>query len=130
MTALSLFYLNEQTWMDASDRSVRCHERTKAPSELVVDQADAAKHYADARRIRVRERKSIFQTVVAPADGTVAAAVGNGDFGTSPFFGQLLDEPQLGTAGCPRNLMRPSAPLRTSTVSHGQYALNCVSKPE
>jgi len=24
-----------------------------------------------------------------PADGTNAAAAGNGDFGTSPFFGQL-----------------------------------------
>jgi hypothetical protein len=39
------------------------------------------------------KRKSVFQTVIAPADGTITAALGNGDFGTSPFFGQLSDEP-------------------------------------
>jgi hypothetical protein len=27
--------------------------------------------------------------VIVPADGTRAATVGNGDFGTSPIFGQL-----------------------------------------
>jgi hypothetical protein len=30
-----------------------------------------------------------------PADGTRAANVGTGDFGTSPIFGQLSDKPQL-----------------------------------
>ena len=30
-----------------------------------------------------------------PADGTRAATVGNGDFGTSPIFGQLSDKPLL-----------------------------------
>jgi hypothetical protein len=29
------------------------------------------------------------------ADGTKAATAGNGDFGTSPIFGQLSDKPQL-----------------------------------
>ena len=49
----------------------------------------------DAVRIRIHENLSIFQTVTVPADGTITAAVGNGDFGTSPFFGQLSDEPWL-----------------------------------
>lgn len=44
-------------------------------------------------RIRVHARKSIFQTVIVPADGNITATVGNGDFGTSPFFGQLSGEP-------------------------------------
>ena len=30
-----------------------------------------------------------------PADGTSAATEGNGDFGTSPIFGQLSDKPTL-----------------------------------
>ena len=30
--------------------------------------------------------------VIVPADGTSAATGGNGDFGTSPIFGQLSDE--------------------------------------
>jgi hypothetical protein len=30
-----------------------------------------------------------------PADSTTAATVRNGDFGTSPFFEQLSDKPQL-----------------------------------
>ena len=34
------------------------------------------------------ERNSILNVIV-PADGTRAATVGNGDFGTSPIFGQL-----------------------------------------
>jgi hypothetical protein len=33
--------------------------------------------------------------LIVPADGTSAAAVGNGDFGTSPFFGQLSGKPRL-----------------------------------
>ena len=40
-------------------------------------------------------REATSQTVGMPADGAIAATAGNGDFGTSPFFGQLLDEPQL-----------------------------------
>ena len=48
---------------------------------------------ASANRIRVHEHKSIFRIV--PADGTTAATVRNGDFGTSPFFEQLSDKPQL-----------------------------------
>jgi hypothetical protein len=33
--------------------------------------------------------------VIVPADGTSAATVGNGDFGTSPIFGQLSGKPLL-----------------------------------
>src|SRR6266852_2806643 len=33
--------------------------------------------------------------LIVPADGTRAATVGNGDFGTSPIFGQLSDKPLL-----------------------------------
>jgi hypothetical protein len=29
-----------------------------------------------------------IRSVVVPTDGTSAATAGNGDFGTSPFFGQ------------------------------------------
>jgi hypothetical protein len=36
-----------------------------------------------------------FQSIVGPADGALAATVENGEFGTSPFFEQLFDEPQL-----------------------------------
>jgi hypothetical protein len=38
---------------------------------------------------------SLFQSVIVPADGATAATVRNGDFGTSPFFEQLSDKPQL-----------------------------------
>src|ERR1700737_1265326 len=38
------------------------------------------------------ERDSILNVVV-PADGTRAATAGNGDFGTSPIFGQLSGKP-------------------------------------
>jgi hypothetical protein len=38
------------------------------------------------------ERNSILNVIV-PADGTRAATVGNGDFGTSPIFGQLSGKP-------------------------------------
>jgi hypothetical protein len=34
-------------------------------------------------------------SVILPADGTRTATVGNGDFGTSPLFGQLSDKPLL-----------------------------------
>jgi hypothetical protein len=40
------------------------------------------------------ERNSIW-SVIVPADGTRAATVGNGDFGTSAFFGLLSDKPLL-----------------------------------
>jgi hypothetical protein len=36
------------------------------------------------------DRSSIW-SVIVPADGTSAATEGNGDFGTSPIFGQLSD---------------------------------------
>jgi hypothetical protein len=39
------------------------------------------------------KRKVSFSDCYAPADGTITAAVVNGDFGTSPFFGQLSGEP-------------------------------------
>ena len=48
-----------------------------------------------ADRIRVHARKSTFQTIIVPTDGTITATVGNGDFGTSPFFAQLSGEPSL-----------------------------------
>jgi hypothetical protein len=38
---------------------------------------------------------SLFQKIIVPADGATAATVLNGDFGTSPFFEQLSDKPQL-----------------------------------
>lgn len=40
------------------------------------------------------ERNSIWSIIVL-ADGTRAATACNGDFGTSAFFGQLLDKPLL-----------------------------------
>ena len=40
------------------------------------------------------DRSSIW-SVIVPADGTSAATEGNGDFGTSPIFGQLSDKPLL-----------------------------------
>jgi hypothetical protein len=40
------------------------------------------------------DRNSIW-SVIVPADGTSAATDGNGDFGTSPIFGQLSDKPAL-----------------------------------
>ena len=40
------------------------------------------------------ERNSIW-SVIVPADGTRAATAANGDFGTSPIFGQLSDKPLL-----------------------------------
>jgi hypothetical protein len=38
-------------------------------------------------------------SVIVPADGTRAATVCNGDFGTSPIFGQLSDKPLLASIG-------------------------------
>jgi hypothetical protein len=40
---------------------------------------------------RASECNSI-SCVIVPADGTRAATIRNGDFGTSPFFGQLADK--------------------------------------
>jgi hypothetical protein len=48
-----------------------------------IDQADLA--WADATLLGV----------FVPADGTRAATMRNGDFGTSPIFGQLSDKPLL-----------------------------------
>ena len=41
----------------------------------------------------------LFQNIIVPADGTSAATMRNGDFGTSPFFEQLSDKPQLACVG-------------------------------
>ena len=41
-----------------------------------------------------RERNSSW-SVIVPTDGTRAANMGTGDFGTSPIFGQLSDKPLL-----------------------------------
>jgi hypothetical protein len=43
------------------------------------------------------KRNSIW-SVIVPADGTRAAILGNGDFGTSPIFVQLSDKPLLASA--------------------------------
>ena len=51
------------------------------------------------------ERYSILNVIV-PADGTRAATVGNGDFGTSPIFGQLSGKP----AACLCSLYGVSGP--------------------
>jgi len=40
------------------------------------------------------ERNSIW-SIIVPADGTRTATAGNGDFGTSPIFGQLSGKPLL-----------------------------------
>jgi len=47
------------------------------------------------RMLIASEHKRLFLSVIAPADGTTAATVTNGDFGTSPFFGQLWGKPLL-----------------------------------
>jgi hypothetical protein len=39
-----------------------------------------------------RQTQLYFLSVIVPADGTSAASRGNGDFGTSPIFGQLSDK--------------------------------------
>jgi len=38
---------------------------------------------------------ALFGVVIVPADGTSPATEGNGDFGTSPIFGQLSGKPLL-----------------------------------
>jgi hypothetical protein len=48
---------------------------------------------ADGTQIR---SKVDFQIEIVPADGTSAANWGSGDFGTSPFLGQLTDKTLLG----------------------------------
>jgi hypothetical protein len=42
-----------------------------------------------------RAKRRFILSVIVPADGTSAATVRNGDFGTSPIFGQLSDKPLL-----------------------------------
>jgi hypothetical protein len=49
--------------------------------------------YAGTDRTRVRERKSIFQTVIVPADGTITAAVRERRFRYIAVFWAALDEP-------------------------------------
>jgi hypothetical protein len=44
------------------------------------------------------ECNSIWSGIV-PADGTRAATIRNGDFGTSPIFGQLSHKPLLASIG-------------------------------
>jgi hypothetical protein len=49
------------------------------------------------------QAKSIFRLKIVPADGHSAANWGSGDFGTSPFFGQLTTKhcsAALGHVGC------------------------------
>jgi hypothetical protein len=54
----------------------------------------SAKHLgADA--FGTRSRTKLIWSVIMPADGTRAANVGIGDFGTSPIFLQLSDKPLL-----------------------------------
>ena len=36
-----------------------------------------------------------YRSIIVPTDGTRAANMGTGDFGTSPIFGQLSDKPLL-----------------------------------
>ena len=64
---------------------------------LPFDKRDARrKQRAEARKPRILSRiAALFGVVIMPADGTSAATEGNGDFGTSPIFGQLSDKPQL-----------------------------------
>jgi hypothetical protein len=49
---------------------------------------------------------SILSVYCVPADGISAASIGNGDFGTSPFFGQLTGKPlstRVYVSGVPRS---------------------------
>ena len=47
-----------------------------------------------------------------PADGATAATVGNGNFGMSPFFGQLWGKLLI----CPQNAYRVSSVKRKEEV--------------
>lgn len=49
--------------------------------------------YAGTDRTRARERKSIFQTVIVPADGTITAAVRERRLRYIAVFRAALDEP-------------------------------------
>jgi len=49
---------------------------------------------ASAFMASAREPNSIWNVIV-PTDGTRAANMATGDFGTSPIFGQLSDKPLL-----------------------------------
>ena len=55
-----------------------------------------------------------------PADGTSAATEGNGDFGTSPIFGQLSDKPLLASiwlcGGVGRKEQWPVEKLRADLI--------------
>jgi hypothetical protein len=41
------------------------------------------------RMLIASEHDAYFWSAIVPADGATAATVGNGNFGMSPFFGQL-----------------------------------------
>jgi hypothetical protein len=46
---------------------------------------------ADGTRPAIRSKVDL-QIEIVPADGISAASTGNGDFGTSPFFGQFFGQ--------------------------------------
>jgi hypothetical protein len=54
--------------------------------------ASRARHLAAGAHAHAPERNSILNVIV-PADGTRAATVENGDFGTSPIFWVALGTP-------------------------------------
>ena len=58
-------------------------------------QAFAITPNATGARERSAQMDQRLEGFSVPADGTSAATEGNGDFGTSPFIGQLLDKPRL-----------------------------------
>jgi hypothetical protein len=47
------------------------------------------------RMLIAPEHERLFLGAIVPADGITAATVGNGNFGTSPFSGQLVGKPLL-----------------------------------
>ena len=77
----SVAELKERAWLSLFDEREAAVSSARVPRERVL-MASASK------------RNSIW-SVIVPADGTRTATVGNGDFGTSPIFGQLSDKPLL-----------------------------------
>ena len=47
---------------------------------------------ADTDAAATAPNSTNLKIIIVPADGTSAAAEGNGDFGRSPIFGQLSDK--------------------------------------
>ena len=64
--------------------------RKAPPSRETAQRADT--HRCGCFAAPASGRNSIWNVIV-PADGTSAAAISNGDFGTSAFYGQLSDKP-------------------------------------